>query len=284
VEFVGAGILASLAVVLVIGSVVAWICEQLPSQPRVTSVSPVGPSTAADVAQPPPSGSYEDSIVVSGDQAPRLIGLLVRAVGVAIALLLLLRIWGIQADLDAVDWKTVGLGVLVVVVAIVVDRIVVTALFTLHMSDRLPESTANIIRRWSRGVLTLIAVLVLLALGGYQVTNVWTLLTGVAAMVAVGFVAVWSVLSNIMSTFIILFWKPFNVGEHVEILPEGVAGDVIDINFMYTLLQTEAGERTTVPNSLFLQKFIKRKSMRRRPRRSLAEQLAAPEPVSETNT
>jgi small-conductance mechanosensitive channel len=88
-------------------------------------------------------------------------------------------------------------------------------------------------------------------------------------------------LSNILATLIILVWRPFNVGEDIELAPDGITGRVIDINFMFTLLKTPEGGRVTVPNSLFLQKYTKRSRVSSQPTVSLAEQLAAEKPVGE---
>jgi small-conductance mechanosensitive channel len=98
-------------------------------------------------------------------------------------------------------------------------------------------------------------------------------------MVAIGFVAVWSILSNVLATLVILIWRPFNVGEKVEILPEGIEGQVIDINFVYTILKSDDGKKTAIPNNLFAQKFIRRSSLRTVPKRTLAEQLASDQPL-----
>ena len=211
----------------------------------------------------------------------RLVRLLVRLAGLVLAVVLILRAWGVAIDERSVNWSAVGLSTLVVVIALVIDRIVYSALFSLHATGRMPASTTNIIRRWVRGLLALLTILFVIALAGYQITNIWTLLATGMAMVAVGFFAVWSVLSNILSTLIILVWRPFNVGEEIEIQPEGIKGEVVDINFMYTMLKSEGNERTSVPNTLFMQKFIRRKPPKKRARRSLAEQLEAKKPADE---
>ena len=103
----------------------------------------------------------------------------------------------------------------------------------------------------------------------------------VLAMVAIGFVAVWSILSNILATVVILIWRPFNVGERVEIMPEGLEGQVVDLNFMYTILRSDKGTLVSVPNNLFAQRFIRRSVVRGQPERTLAEQLAADKPLEE---
>ena len=77
----------------------------------------------------------------------------------------------------------------------------------------------------------------------------------------------------------ILIWRPFNVGEWIVLLPEEIEGQVVDINFIYTILRANDGTRTAVPNNLFAQKFIRRQTVRSTPQRTLAEQLEASKPL-----
>ena len=77
-------------------------------------------------------------------------------------------------------------------------------------------------------------------------------------MIAVGFIAVWSILSNILAGIMIYFTSPFKVKDCIEIAPDGICGQVLAINTIYTLLIDEEGAYISVPNSLFFQKYIKK--------------------------
>jgi len=195
------------------------------------------------------------------------------------AFVLILYVWNVSLKPSWLNWRMLGLGGLVILIALIFDRIVYSAMFTLHRSGRLPESTVNIIRRWIRGVLLIVVAFALIAVAGLPIDNIWTFLTTLLAMVAIGFVAVWSMLSNILATLVILIWRPFNVGERIELLPEQLQGQVVDINFMYTILKGDDGSRVSVPNNLFTQKFIRRSVVRGQPERTLAEQLEADKPL-----
>lgn len=263
VEFIMRGTLISFAILVVLGIVVEYLCDIVD---RVPSAKPAG----ADAAGPSRAAHML-----------RLVKLLLRLAGIGVAAYFVLASWGIAVNGSSINKSVLGLSAMVVVIALLVDRIIFSALYSLYVSGRMPQSTTNIIRRWVRGLLTLITVLFIIAFAGYEIADLWTFLATMMAMIAVGFIAVWSVLSNILSTLIILIWRPFNVGEEIDIQPEGIKGEVVDINFMYTVLKTEDDDRTTVPNSLFMQKFICRKKTRRKPRRTLAEQLEASKPLDE---
>ena len=88
--------------------------------------------------------------------------------------------------------------------------------------------------------------------------SLWTAFTAVFALIAIGFIAVWSVLSNWLCTFVILLTHPFSVGDEIEFAGEPVRGRVVDLNFVYTTLRCEDGSVLQIPNNLFFQKVLKR--------------------------
>lgn len=95
----------------------------------------------------------------------------------------------------------------------------------------------------------------------------WSAFTGFAAVGAVAFFAVWSVLSNLFCAILIFTTSPFRVGDLIEVLEggdkPGVKGRVLDINLVYTTLLEEGpgqGEKTILqlPNSMFFQRIVRR--------------------------
>ncbi len=117
--------------------------------------------------------------------------------------------------------------------------------------------TIAIVRRLLSWAFWVIAIM--LVLQQYGVTdNAWTSLTALLAMVAVGFVAVWSVLSNAFCSIVLMISRPFNVGDSIEISGEPWRGKVIDFNLIYSTLRDMEGAMLLVPNNLFFQKPIRR--------------------------
>lgn len=121
-------------------------------------------------------------------------------------------------------------------------------------------------------------VVALLSVFGFNLGGMWTMITGVGAMIAVGFIAVWSVLSNWLCTFVILLTRPFSIGDEVEFVGEQVKGRVVDLNFIYTSLVSADGATLQVPNNMFFQKVLKRTRTAVREDVSLAEQLNRKKP------
>lgn len=121
----------------------------------------------------------------------------------------------------------------------------------------IPYETALTIARSVTAALWVIAAMLILNLWGVSLSGLWTLLISAAAVVGVGFLAVWAIISNATASLFITFWRPFHMGHTVELLPENLKGRVIDRNMMFTVLREEDGSVLQIPNNLFFQKVFR---------------------------
>ncbi len=87
----------------------------------------------------------------------------------------------------------------------------------------------------------------------------FALMGGVLALIAIGFFAVWSTLSNVLCSLFLLTVRPFHMGDEVELLPDPVRGRVTDLNLFFTTLATEDGRLVQIPNNLFFQRVAIRR-------------------------
>lgn len=87
--------------------------------------------------------------------------------------------------------------------------------------------------------------------------NLFVVLSAVLTLVAIGFVAVWSVLSHFLCTYLIVLFRPFRVGDRVDFPGEGVGGRVVEMTNLFTILEDGHGARFHIPNNTFFQKIIK---------------------------
>lgn len=117
-----------------------------------------------------------------------------------------------------------------------------------------------------RWLIYISVALIVLQQAGLNVNSLWALITATAAMVAIGFVAVWSVLSNLLCTLMLIIFRPFQIGDKIEIIDpamtSGVQGRVRNINLLFTTLMEKNADndetwRIHVPNNLFFQKLLK---------------------------
>lgn len=101
---------------------------------------------------------------------------------------------------------------------------------------------------------------VMLVLQQFNVlADAWATITALAAVVGVGFIAVWSILSNAFCAMVLLIIRPFQVGDDIEMIPDGVRGEVVDFNLLFTILQSQDGSTVQVPNNMFFQRMFRRR-------------------------
>jgi small-conductance mechanosensitive channel len=105
-------------------------------------------------------------------------------------------------------------------------------------------------------VVWLVVALIILGLWGLDVSGIWALLISAAAVIGVGFLAVWTIVSNITASLFLSVWRPFKLGQTVEVLPENLKGRVIDRNLMFTVLRDGEDRVLQVPNNFFFRKMF----------------------------
>lgn len=110
-----------------------------------------------------------------------------------------------------------------------------------------------VVVRWA-GILIILAFV----LEEFGIDMMETVLAALG-LVAIGIVAVWSLLSHITATFLLVLLKPFNIGDTIEIPGEEVRGMLVDINLFFALLRDESGNEYIIPNNQFFQKTTRRK-------------------------
>ncbi len=109
------------------------------------------------------------------------------------------------------------------------------------------------------------AAIALLALD-IDLHGLWSTVLAALSLVAIGFVAMWSILSHMLASVLIVVFRPFREGDRVEIVgDEATLGEVTDLNPVYTTLRADDGGTLQVPNNLFFQKVLKRHSRRALP-------------------
>src|SRR5262249_25480424 len=111
-----------------------------------------------------------------------------------------------------------------------------------------------IVGRVTSGVIWAIVALIVLNIWGVQIFGLWTTFVSVAALIGVGFLASWSLISSIAASFLISIWRPFQLGETVELVPENLGGRVVDRDLMYTMLREKSGSVIKIPNFIFFQR------------------------------
>ncbi len=107
-------------------------------------------------------------------------------------------------------------------------------------------------------LLHVISIVPVVLIWGVDIQNVWVSIAGFLGLVAIGFFAVWSILSNLFAGILLLFTRPFQVDDTIEILPDGIRGKVKDINSFFIILTDSEENTVNIPNNMVYQKIIKR--------------------------
>lgn len=102
-----------------------------------------------------------------------------------------------------------------------------------------------------------LSIVALVFIWKINVKHAWVSMTGILALVAIAFFAMWSLIGNVLAGIIVYFTSPFKIEDTIEIMPDAIRGKVLAINTFYTVLRDKERDYINIPNSLLFQKYIK---------------------------
>jgi small-conductance mechanosensitive channel len=118
------------------------------------------------------------------------------------------------------------------------------------------EDSATIVRIVT-AILWFIALMAAFELWGVGIGSFWTVVVSAATIIGAAFVATWAIVSNMTADFLLTVWRPYRLGDTVELLPEKLKGRAVERNLMFTVLLEDDGCVLQVPNNLFFQKIFR---------------------------
>lgn len=125
--------------------------------------------------------------------------------------------------------------------------------------NKISEHKREILKRTIKLSVWLLVVLAIVIIWNVGLENIWVTITGILALIAVAFFAVWSLLSNIVAGIMIYITKPFVHGDKIILyLPEEYKGKVEKIGAIFTTLKCEDEGLFRIPNNLFFQRIVKK--------------------------
>ncbi len=166
-------------------------------------------------------------------------------------------------SLDPSDVRLI-IDLLALLFVYAIYRLIVRSMSRMVADDVLNGMMAARLRTLLRLAVFLATVVLALHVAG-AFEHVFAVVTALLTTIAVGFFALWSVLSNIVCALLILVFRPFQVGDRIEVL-EGSAphpqGNVSNLNLLFVTLEDRTEDGTLVqlqvPNTLFFQKVVRR--------------------------
>ena len=93
---------------------------------------------------------------------------------------------------------------------------------------------------------------------GVNMKDFSVFISSVLAILGVGFVAQWSILSNLTASVILFFNHPLRLGDRIRVMDKDFdwTGKVEDISGFYLFMRTDDGKQITIPTNLVIQKGI----------------------------
>jgi len=151
--------------------------------------------------------------------------------------------------------------------AVTVGIVVVTAaiLFALKAAilrfvrvRQMHRLRGRFVYRIARVFTIIFAGFLLVYVWGFDPEKLWVLVTGFVGLVAIGFFAVWSLLSNIIAGFFLFLSDPFKINDEIEVPEVSLEGKVLDIRPLFVVLEEPSGHTVYVPNNVLFQKSFRR--------------------------
>jgi small-conductance mechanosensitive channel len=166
--------------------------------------------------------------------------------------------WLSQHNINAVNAiGTIAILFLASIIIPILGRFLRQRLIYLQRRLNVTDEANFIINRVITVVLWTLTFFIALNVWGIGLGGVWAVLVSAITIVGVGFIATWAMISNFTASFFLVVWRPFHVGQTVEIFPENLKGRVVDRNLMFTTLSEESGNKLRIPNNLFFQKVFR---------------------------
>ncbi len=155
---------------------------------------------------------------------------------------------------------TVSVGALIM--SQIIQRLLKRAIDKFIRTQNIKRSRGAALHKFKSFLIWMVTIILIVYVWGLGLKNVWVFISGILGIIAIGLVAVWSILSNIMAGFILFFTNPFKINDDITIMPEGWHGTVADISLFFVTLHDENENELHIPNNVVFQKAIKRVTRR----------------------
>lgn len=134
-----------------------------------------------------------------------------------------------------------------------IDRIV--------LNNKNIKSRSKVVKKAINVILISTFLIIILSIFGVDQAELVVFIGSFLTVMGIALFAQWSILSNITSGVIIFFSHSAKLDETISIIDKDyeVDGRISDIGLFFITLKTTTNEQITIPNSIFLNKMIKKK-------------------------
>ena len=124
------------------------------------------------------------------------------------------------------------------------------------------EVRIKIVKKVISLTLNSIFFIVFLLIWGIAPSRLVGYIASLFTVVGIGFLAQWSIMSNVTATIIIFFNHQVKIGDTIAILDKDtqIEGRISDIGIFFIIIEVDNHEFVSLPSNIFMQKMIKKTS------------------------
>lgn len=151
------------------------------------------------------------------------------------------------------------LGTLILLLLLFIGNMIFkTILKRIDKRVHFAQERKRIIFKIIRFFIIILIIIGLIGIWGVDPKQLLLFLASILTLLAVGFFAQWSILSNITASLILFFYHPIRIGGYIKILDKDlpIEGVVENITIFFLYIRTNEGELLSIPNILLMQKTI----------------------------
>jgi len=160
---------------------------------------------------------------------------------------------------DIMSFKSeILLTIILLVVIIALNSLSKRGIRRFGRTSSIDMNSRKIIFYLSNLLFYLIAFIGISLIWGVNLKDFSVFLSSILAILGVGFVAQWSILSNLTASVILFFNHPLRLGDRIRVMDKDFdwTGKVEDISGFYLFMRTDDGKQITIPTNLVIQKGI----------------------------
>ncbi len=141
--------------------------------------------------------------------------------------------------------------VIIVVIASVIAKIIATATMRFGKKAQIPHNIISLINKIITYFIAFVSLILILQIFNFDISTFVASFGIVGLIIGILIIGIGAqaFISNIISGILIMFERPFIIGDFIEIT--GFQGKVEDIRLRSTSIKTFDGRIITVPNSMF---------------------------------
>ncbi|TAI49219.1 mechanosensitive ion channel domain-containing protein [Flagellimonas allohymeniacidonis] len=160
---------------------------------------------------------------------------------------------------DIVSYKKeLLLTVILIVFIVVLNMLNKRAIRRFGRTSAIDMNSRKIIFYLSNLLFYGLALIIITLIWGVDLKEFSVFISSVLAILGIGFVAQWSILSNLTASVILFFSHPLRLGDRIHVMDKDYdwTGVVEDISGFYLFMRTDEGKRISIPTNLVIQKGI----------------------------